>query len=183
MKEPITTHIGDVATPYDHGAGEVSPTGGLQPGLVYDTDPADYLQFLCYIGYDVSTIKLVAGELPAGFSCAKNSSKDMIWNLNHPSIAVSKNVAAAPVTVTRTVTNVDSSDAETTYTVNVDAPKGLEVNVVPSSLKFTASTGKLSYQVTFSSSSTSSVKGDVFGAITWTNKKHQVRSPFVVSSE
>lgn len=184
VKEPITTHTGEVATPYDYGAGEVSPTGGIQPGLVYDTDPSDYLNFLCYIGYDLPTIKLISPNLPGTFSCPKNTTNDMVSNINYPSIAVSNYVATSPVTVKRTVTNVDSSDEETSYTVTVDSPKGFEVNVEPKALNFTAGIKKLSYQVTFSSSSssTSSVKGDVFGAITWVNKKHRVRSPFVVSS-
>lgn len=181
LKEPITTYSGVVATPYDIGAGEVSPTGGLQPGLAYEIEPADYLLFLCYYGYNITDIKLISGQLPLGFSCPMNSSTDMISDINYPSIAVSKNVTKASVTVRRTVTNVDS-DEETTYTVTVDAPKGLEVTVVPDALKFTRSTKRLSYQVTFLYSSPS-VKDDVFGAITWKNGKHKVRSPFVVSSD
>ncbi|XP_021756587.1 CO(2)-response secreted protease-like [Chenopodium quinoa] len=178
LKEPITTQTGENATPYDYGAGEVSPTGGIQPGLVYDIDPADYLQFLCYYGYDISAIKLIAAELPSGFACPKNSSKDMISNMNYPSIAISMNATTEPVTVKRTVTNVDTDEA-TTYTVTIDKPAGLEVNVSPNELKFTANAKKLNYEVTFSPSS--SAKGDLFGAITWTNKKYKVRSPFVVN--
>ncbi|KAL9244054.1 hypothetical protein vseg_017867 [Gypsophila vaccaria] len=174
LKETIATETEQAGTAYDYGSGEVSPTGGLQPGLIYELDSSDYLQFLCYYGYNLSTIKLISAQLPDGFSCPNNATKDMISNLNYPSIAVSK----INVTVTRTVTNVDS-DAETTYTAFVDGPKGLEVNVTPNELVFTKDIKKLSYQVTFSSSS--SLNGDLFGAITWTNKKYSVRSPFVVS--
>ena len=169
-----------MATPYDIGAGEVSPTGGLQPGLVYEIDPADYLLFLCYYGYNTTDIKLISGQLKPGFSCPENSSTDMISNINYPSIAVSKNATEFSVTVTRTVTNV-GSDEETTYTVTVDAPKGLKVTVVPDALKFTGSTNRLIYQVTFLYSSPSFKEG-AFGTITWTNGKHKVRTPFVVSS-
>ncbi|KAK9748542.1 hypothetical protein RND81_02G065400 [Saponaria officinalis] len=174
LKETIATETAQAGTAYDYGAGEVSPTGGLQPGLVYELDPSDYLLFLCYYGYNLSTIKLISSQFPDGFSCPSNSTKDMISNLNYPSIALSK----MNVTVNRTVTNVDT-DAETTYSVIVNAPKGLDVNVTPNELVFTKDVKKLSYQVTFSSSS--SLKGDLFGAITWTNKKYNVRSPFVVS--
>ncbi|XP_010692513.2 CO(2)-response secreted protease [Beta vulgaris subsp. vulgaris] len=178
MKEPITTQKGEVATPYDFGAGEVSPTGGLQPGLVYDIEPSEYLQFLCYYGYNITTIKLIAAQIPSGFSCPSNSSTNMISNINYPSIAVSMNGTTAPITVKRTVTNVDA-DEETIYTVTVDKPSEVEVTVSPSELKFTVDTKKLDYQVTFSASS-SSAKRDLFGAITWKSKKYKVRSPIVV---
>ncbi|KAH9625467.1 hypothetical protein KSS87_008130 [Heliosperma pusillum] len=175
LKEIAITESGQAATPYDYGSGEVSPTGGLTPGLVYELEPTDYLDFLCYYGYNLSTIKLISAQLPDRFSCPSNSSQDMISNINYPSIAVSKNAG----TVKRTVTNVDSEE-ETNYTVIVDAPKGLEVTVLPKELKFTASIKKLSYQITFTASY---AKGDLFGAITWTNNKYNVRSPFVITSE
>ena len=47
LKGPITTEKGTAATPYDFGAGELSITEPLQPGLVYETTAIDYLNFLC----------------------------------------------------------------------------------------------------------------------------------------
>ncbi|CAN6874076.1 unnamed protein product [Brassica oleracea var. botrytis] len=41
---------------------------------------------------------------------------------------------------------------------------------------------KLSYQVKFSSS-TSTLKEDAFGSVTWSNGMHRVRSPFLVTSK
>ncbi|KAL2895383.1 CO(2)-response secreted protease [Bienertia sinuspersici] len=181
MDETITTETGKEATPYDFGAGQVSPNGGLQPGLVYDIDPTDYLQFLCYYGYDETKIKLIAGKLPSGFACPKNSSTAMISNINYPSIAITMNATTGPVTVQRTVTNVDANQKTTVYTVTVEKPTGMEVTVTPNELRFTADASKLNYQVKFSASSDE--KRDLFGAITWTNKSYKVRSPFVVSSE
>lgn len=182
LKAPITTHSGSVATPYDYGAGEVSPSGPLQPGLVYETDTADYLQFLCNHGYDISKIKLISPTLPDGFTCPKNANADLISNMNYPSIAISKFNGNESKKVSRTVTNVGSDD-ETQYTVSVSAAAGVDVKVIPDTLKFTKNSKKLSYQVIFSSNGSSSVKGAVFGSITWTNGKHKVRSPFVVSSD
>lgn len=181
LKAPITTHSGSTATPYDYGAGEVSPSGALQPGLVYETETADYLQFLCNYGYDISTIKLISPTLPDGFTCPKTANADLISNMNYPSIAVSKFSGNESKKVSRTVTNV-GSDAETQYTVSVSTSSGVEVKVIPDTLKFTKDTKKLSYQVIFSSNGSSKAKGAVFGSITWTNGKHKVRSPFVVSS-
>ncbi|KAG9442718.1 hypothetical protein H6P81_018572 [Aristolochia fimbriata] len=177
-KAPLTKESGSAATPYDYGAGEVSPSGSMQPGLVYETEKEDYLLFLCNYGYELSTIKLIS-SLPDEFQCPKNSSKDMISNLNYPSIAVSKFDGKSSKQVNRTVTNV-GADEETTYVANIQSPQGLDVKVIPDKLQFTKNTMKLSYQVVFSSKS--SVKDDLFGSIIWSNGKYKVRTPFVVTS-
>ncbi|KAJ6818959.1 CO(2)-response secreted protease-like [Iris pallida] len=177
-KAPITTDSGSTATPYDYGAGEVNPNDALQPGLVYEVETEDYLQFLCNYGYQATTIKLIT-KVPDGFECPKNSSKDLISNLNYPSMSVSNFTGTPTKVLSRVVTNVGGNEA-TTYTVSVKSPPGLDVKVVPDKLQFTMNTKKLTYQVTFSSSST--LKSDAFGSITWTDGTHRVRSPFVVSS-
>lgn len=178
MKAPITTNYGKPATPYDFGAGEVSTTGSLQPGLVYETDTTDYLQFLCNNGYDISKIKAISPDLPDKFSCPNNSNADLISNMNYPSIAVSNFKENDRKKVTRTVTNV--GEDESLYTAIIDTPTALEVQVTPNKLQFTRNNKKLSYEVTFSLT-TSSLNGNGFGSITWTNGKYTVRSPFVVS--
>ncbi|XP_028784672.1 CO(2)-response secreted protease-like [Neltuma alba] len=176
MKEPITTDSGTVATPYDYGAGEVSTLGSLQPGLVYETTTTDYLNYLCYIGLNISSIKLIAGTVPDGFACPKDSTSDNISNINYPSIAVSNFKGTSKIT--RTVSNV-GEDEETVYTAVVEAPSGVDVKVSPNKLQFTKSSKKLSYEVSFSA--TASVKEAVFGSITWSNGKYNVRSPFVLT--
>ncbi|KAL2930050.1 CO(2)-response secreted protease [Bienertia sinuspersici] len=77
----------------------------------------------------------------------------MISNINYPSIDVSMNTTTGPVTVKKTVTNGDTKEDMATYTVTVEKPAELEVNVTPSELKFTADAKKLDYQVTFSAAS------------------------------
>ncbi|KAK4275082.1 hypothetical protein QN277_018221 [Acacia crassicarpa] len=178
MDEPITTDAGSVATPYDHGAGEVSTLGSLQPGLVYETTTTDYLNYLCYIGLNVTSIKLISGTLPDGFACPKDSSSDNVSNMNYPSIAISNFKETSKIT--RTVTNVGEDD-ETVYSVVVEAPNGVDVKVSPSKLQFTQSSKKLSYEVSFSA--TASVNQAVFGSITWSNGKYNVRSPFVLTKQ
>ncbi|KDO84931.1 hypothetical protein CISIN_1g004113mg [Citrus sinensis] len=181
LRAPITTNSGAAATPYDFGAGEVSTTASLQPGLVYETTTLDYLNFLCYYGYDLSKIKMIATTIPKDFACPKDSGVDSISNINYPSIAVSSFDGKEGRTISRTVTNVAGNN-ETIYTVAVDAPQGLNVKVIPEELQFTKSGQKLSYQVTFTSA-LSPLKEDVFGSITWSNGKYKVRSLFVVSSK
>lgn len=178
VKAPITTSSGSPATPYDIGAGEISTTDPLQPGLVYETEILEYLQFLCNIGYDINKIKLISSSVPDHFTCPLNSSIDLISNMNYPSIAVSNITEKESKKVIRTVTNVGQD--ESVYTASVVAPAALEVQVSPNKLQFTKSIKKLSYEVTFKLSS-SSTGGDIFGSITWTNGKYKVRSPFVVS--
>nr|CAB3456364.1 unnamed protein product [Digitaria exilis] len=182
---PMTTDSGSPATPYDYGAGQVHPGGALDPGLVYDAGEEDYLQFLCNYGYNVSKIRLIANAtVPGGFTCAANATASLISDLNYPSIAVSGVLGGkAGRTVTRAVTNV-GAQAEATYTVAVSAPAGLDVKVTPSKLEFTGSVKTLAFKVTFSHRSDAAAKkqGALWGSITWSDGKHLVRSPFVVTS-
>nr|CAB3452654.1 unnamed protein product [Digitaria exilis] len=182
---PMTTDSGSAATLYDYGAGQVHPGGALDPGLVYDAGEEDYLQFLCNYGYNVSKIRLIANAtIPGGFTCAANATASLISDLNYPSIAVSGVLGGkASRTVTRAVTNV-GAQAEATYTVTISAPSGLDVKVAPSKLEFTASVKTLAFKVSFSHRSDAAAKkqGALWGSITWSDGKHLVRSPFVVTS-
>lgn len=180
LKAPITTEKGVAATPYNFGAGEVSPTGPLQPGLVYETTAIDYLNFLCYHGYNITTIKTIANTIPDGFTCPKESSIDLISNINYPSIAITNFNEKAGRKVNRTLTNV-AGDGNSVYAVTIDSPANLDVKVVPNKLQFTKNGDKSSYKVSFSAANP--LKEDVFGSIAWSNGKYKVRSPFAVSSK
>ncbi|GLT34984.1 hypothetical protein SLA2020_094690 [Shorea laevis] len=179
LKAPITTETGSAATPYDFGAGEIGITGPLQPGLVYETTTIDYLNFLCFYGYDNSTIKTIARAIPEGFVCPMNPSTDSISDINYPSIAISKISVKESKKVNRTLTNV-AGDDEPVYTVSIEAPAGINVKVVPDKLQFTDIGQRLSYQVIFAL--VNQLDKDVFGSITWSNGKYKVRSPFALSS-
>ncbi|PRQ41893.1 putative tripeptidyl-peptidase II [Rosa chinensis] len=175
LKTPITTDSSSIATPYDYGAGEVTVTGPLHPGLVYETDTIDYLSYLCYYGFDTSKLKTIARTAPIGFACPKDSKADYISNIDYPSIAISKFIGKE----SRKVTNV-AGDGEVVFTAIVDTPRGLSVKVIPDKLHFSMNNQKLSYQMVFSST-TSVPKEDMFGSLTWSNGKYKVRSPVVVS--
>ncbi|XP_061968703.1 CO(2)-response secreted protease-like [Populus nigra] len=180
MKAPITAELGAIATAYDYGAGEISTSGALQPGLVYETTTTDYLNFLCYHGYNTSTIEVISKDVPDGFTCPKESSVDLISNINYPSIAVFNLTGKQSKNITRTLTNV-AGDGNSTYSLTIEAPSGLTITVSPTSLQFTKNSQRLSYQVIFTTTVPSLPK-DVFGSIIWTNKKLKVRTPFVASS-
>ncbi|GMP44650.1 hypothetical protein CsSME_00013489 [Camellia sinensis var. sinensis] len=82
-----------------------------------------------------------------------------------------------------TITNLGADD-ETNYTATVDLPTGLNVKVIPDKLQFTKISKKLSYQVSFiSTSATTSPNQNMFGSIAWTNDKYRVQTPFVVRSK
>lgn len=177
VKKPITTNSGSIATPYDFGAGEVT-SSPLQPGLIYETEITHYLIFLCNMGYNVATIKRISSTVPPDFSCPAKTNDNSISNMNYPSIAISK-FKGKESRVKRTVTNVDGD--ESTYTASMETPDMLEVKVTPETLEFTESKKQLTYQVIFTSEG--KLRGDNFGAITWSNSKYRVRIPFVVSSK
>ncbi|KAH6832875.1 Subtilisin-like serine endopeptidase family protein [Perilla frutescens var. hirtella] len=179
LNAPITTNQGSAATPYDIGAGEMSLSGPLEPGLVYETQPLDYINFLCNFGYDAAMIRRIASTLPSNFSCSGGDpSSELISDMNYPSIAVSGLKASVIKVVNRTVTNV--GEEESTYSSLVEAPATLQVQVVPNKLQFTKNVKTLSFQVRFELAAES--KNDLFGSITWSNEKYKVRSPFVVSN-
>nr|XP_016497907.1 PREDICTED: CO(2)-response secreted protease-like [Nicotiana tabacum] len=165
-----------LADPYDFGAGVATMSGPREPGLVYETEITDYLLFLCSAGYNTSTVKLISKTVPDSFSCPTNASAESMSNMNYPSIAVSMSEERETKKVTRTLTNFGKEESE--YTAIITAPDALRVRVHPSKLKFTSSTKKLSYQVTFKATSR---EREFFGSITWASGKYKVRSPFVVS--
>ncbi|EXB60669.1 Subtilisin-like protease [Morus notabilis] len=180
LKAPITTESGSAATAYDYGAGEITTEGPLQPGLVYETTVIDYLNFLCYIGFNTSKIKVISRTVPSGFACPDNPSSEEISNINYPSIAISNFMGTTSRNISRTVTYV-GGDGETVFTATVEAPSGLDVKVIPDKLRFTKNNQKLSYQAIFSRSSKSNKAS--FGTILWTNGKYKVHIPFVLNNE
>ncbi|XP_019152369.1 PREDICTED: CO(2)-response secreted protease-like [Ipomoea nil] len=179
LNAPITTTDGEIATPYDIGAGELNPTAALNPGLVYETEIADYLHFLCATGYNTSQIRLISSTVPKGFKCPKKLTQDVISAMNYPSIAVSNLKKGEAKTITRTVSNVGPE--ESVYTATIEAMADFKVTVTPNKLVFTKQEKKLSYTVNFTASS--SLETDTFGSITWTSGKYRVRSPIVISVE
>jgi len=145
-------------TPFGIGAGMVQPNAALDPGLVYDAGLNDWLGFLCGVGE----------------ACFPPIEAIDPSDLNHPSIAIGHFVGQQ--TIQRTVTNVAQHASR--YTVSVEAPAGISVSVSPR--RFTIAPGETqTYKVTFARNG-AYLASYAFGALTWSDGQHQVRSPIAI---
>ncbi|KAI4306261.1 hypothetical protein L6164_029554 [Bauhinia variegata] len=158
------------ATPFAYGAGHIEPHLAMDPGLVYDLNTADYLNFLCAHGYNRTQI-LLFSKRP--HTCPKSYHAA---DFNYPSITV-PNLGKHTVNVTRIVTNVGSPN---TYNVHVKAPKGVSVLVEPSSLTFKKVGEKKKFNVVLKGIGLSKSAGYVFGELCWYDGRHSVKSPITV---
>ncbi|KAM0935057.1 putative cucumisin [Dioscorea sansibarensis] len=146
-----------LADPFDFGGGHVNPSKAADPGLIFDTDPKDYLKYFnCSIG------------IPD--AC---DSRKPLYYLNLPSISIPN--LKTTVTIWRTVTNVGSTDA--VYEAIPESPVGVKLVVEPSMLVFDATHKVQTFKVEFTA--TIKLQGDyTFGSLTWYDKDgHSVRMP------
>ncbi|GLJ49958.1 hypothetical protein SUGI_1062480 [Cryptomeria japonica] len=129
------------------GAGHVNPEEAVNPGLIYDITPADYIPYLCGLNYTTSQIGAIVGTRVTCPTSDPESTRP--GNLNYPSFSAVFDTTVAPVSTTlrRTVTNVGAADS--TYMASIQAPVGVEVSVSPSVLSFTKVMEKQSYNITF----------------------------------
>ncbi|UTY55768.1 S8 family serine peptidase [Massilia sp. erpn] len=144
--------------PWAQGAGHVAANSAADPGLVYDAGTIDYLRFMCGISGTLSptTCGAVGAIQP--------------HNLNLASLTAA--TVLGKITLNRSVTNVGSSEA--TYTANASVP-GFKVTVTPAQLTL-APGAKASFSVTLTNNGAVAGAWN-YGALTWTDGKHVVRSP------
>ncbi|TKY70215.1 Subtilisin protease SBT5.3 [Spatholobus suberectus] len=157
------------ANAFDYGSGFVNPARVLDPGLVYDSHSEDFVAFLCSLGYDERSLRLVTRDNSTCDRAFKTPS-----DLNYPSIAVPN--LEDNFSVTRVVTNV--GEARSIYRAVVVSPAGVNVTVVPNRLLFTRIGQKIKFTVNFKVAAPS--KGYEFGFLSWKNRRSQVTSPLVV---
>ncbi|CAI5458590.1 unnamed protein product [Closterium sp. Yama58-4] len=164
IAKPILLESGAPATPWEMGSGQLNPPGLLDPGLTYDMDAQDLVDFLA--GQDMGLTR----------SLFKNSTLRPLApaNLNRAVISVSRVEKSA--TVTRTVTNVGNTVSN--YTAKVVPPSGVKVVVTPSF--FSIGVGdSVTYSVTFTVTKQSPKFS--YGSLTWVDKLgHAVKSVLAV---
>ncbi|CAL4992337.1 unnamed protein product [Urochloa decumbens] len=150
------------ADPFDFGGGQINPDEAIDPGLVYDINPKEYIKF---------------------FNCTLGPNEDCsdymgnLYQLNLPSIAIPN--LKESVTVWRTVTNVGPE--KVTYQAKVEAPAGVRMVVEPSVITFgKGGPRSVTFKVTFLAKQR--VQGGyTFGSLTWLDcSKHLVRIPVAV---
>nr|KYP55618.1 Subtilisin-like protease [Cajanus cajan] len=173
-RKPILDESLNKATPFDYGAGHIQPNRAMNPGLVYDLNITDYLNFLCGRGYNSSQLKMFYGK---PYTCPKSFN---IADFNYPAITIPKFGPGHSMNITRTVTNVGSPR---TYKVHIKAPPQVRVSVDPRELIFKEKGEKKEFRVTMTLKPQSMNTSDyVFGWLTWSDGRHQrVRSPISVN--
>ncbi len=148
--------------PWAQGAGHVKPNSAIDPGLIYDAGKNDWVKYQC---------KVNKPAVSPPSDCTTIGTLDETYNLNLPSITVGAVLGTAPVTVTRSVTNVGAS---ATYTPTATLP-GFSAVVSPASLAINAGETK-----TFTVKLTKTTAADNvwnYGALTWTDGTHVVKIP------
>uniref|UniRef100_A0A0D9WS09 Subtilisin-like protease fibronectin type-III domain-containing protein n=1 Tax=Leersia perrieri TaxID=77586 RepID=A0A0D9WS09_9ORYZ len=152
-------------------------TTALDPGLVYDMAAKDYLNFLCSLGYNASSMAIF-NEGP--YRCPDDPLDPL--DFNYPSITVLDLAASQPPAAARRwVRNVGPAPATYTAAV-VREPDGVEVTVTPATLTF-ATTGEVrDFWVRFAVKDAAKAADYAFGAIVWSDGTHNVRSPLVVKT-
>ncbi|PWA63259.1 subtilase family protein [Artemisia annua] len=163
------------------GSGHVNPERAIEPGLIYDITPNEYIIHLCTIKYTKSEIFTITHR---NVSCQDIMKKNRGFSLNYPSISVIFKSGMNTKMIKRRVTNVGAP--KSVYTVKVVPPEGVKVRVRPSKLTFTRSNQSLSYRVWFISKIPTGSKRVKFGQgeLTWVNTKDnriKIRSPILVT--
>ncbi|KAK3226865.1 hypothetical protein Dsin_006727 [Dipteronia sinensis] len=162
------------ATPFDIGSGHLEPDLAFSPGLVYEFNENDLIDFLCYHTKDHNKVNQMVGK---NVQC--KSQPVPPYQLNYPTIAISE--LAGPISVRRTVTILEGKKISQLYRVSIEQPEGVDVTVEPEFLDFSRAQGsKLNYTVHFTPRN-DKVRNYVFGSITWSNgKQYQVKSAIAV---
>ena len=170
---------GVAGTPLDFGAGHINPNMAMDPGLIYDVEAQDYINFLCGLNYTSKQIKIIIRR--SNFSCDQAT-----LDLNYPSFMVLlNNTNTTSYTFKRVLTNVDNTNS--VYHASVKQPSGMKVSVQPSVISFAGMYSKAEFNMTVEIN-----LGDVspqsdyignFGYLTWweVNGTHVVRSPIVAA--
>ncbi|HEX6681547.1 MAG TPA: S8 family peptidase [Candidatus Limnocylindrales bacterium] len=156
------------ATPLNFGAGHVVPGSAFDPGLVYDSGPAEWIKYGCGLGQ----FQLIT----APEFCQQQGSIDPS-DLNYASIAVGD--LAGSQTITRTVKNVSKKVG--VYLPVVKAPAGFKVKVdKPVLVVLPGKTATFKVTITRTTAALSSY---AFGSLTLKEigtGRHTVTSPIAV---
>ncbi|KAJ7972581.1 Subtilisin-like protease [Quillaja saponaria] len=184
----VTDHSGkpildgnEPADVFATGSGQVNPDKAINPGLIYDIRPDEYVNHLCSLGYKRSEIFSITHR---NVSCLDIMRTNRSFSLNYPSISVIFKEGMGSKMFTRRLTNVGSPNS--IYSVEIIEPEGVKVIVKPQRLIFKHINQSLSYRVWFVSRKGTKTRRMSFtqGHLTWvhsSNAFYKVRSPIAVA--
>ena len=164
------------ADPFDFGAGHAVPNSAVNPGLTYPISNLEYFAFLCGVG-ETGFV-----QTASGFSCDAFVGAGYqidASQLNLPSMAIAE--LSEQETLQRRVTNVSGSAS--VYTANIEAPVGVSITVVTNEGGNTLTVpanATVPFSLIFTPTQDALIDQWVFGAITWSDGVHSVRSPIAV---
>ncbi|PHT66415.1 hypothetical protein T459_30840 [Capsicum annuum] len=182
IQEPIRDigNNNDAANPLAMGSGHINPNKALDPGLIYDVTPEDYINLLCALDFTSKQIKAITRS--SSYSCTNPS-----LDINYPSFIgyfnynSSKSDPKRIQEFSRTVTNL--GDGMSTYTAKLTPMNEYKVSVTPDKLVFKEKYEKQSYKLR--------IEGPllvdnflVHGSLSWveTSGKYVVKSPIVATT-
>ncbi|KAK7345377.1 hypothetical protein VNO77_15981 [Canavalia gladiata] len=173
---PLKTN--DDTAELGYGSGQINPVGALDPGLVYNMSTNSYIAFLCKEGYNSTNIGAIIGT--KGFDCSSIASPEGTDGINYPSmhIQIPSSNSTISAIFHRNVTNVGFSNS--TYKAKVTTPKGLSIEVIPDTLKFSGLNQELSFKVVLKGSQIPTKNKILSASLEWNDSKYSVRSPIVV---
>jgi subtilisin family serine protease len=162
----VRRQSGDLADPFDIGAGHIAANSAVDPGLVYDSGLADHAAYLCGFHEPPFAASDCAAYAAAGYPSAAA-------DLNLPSIGVASLISGD--VVRRRVTNVGPPAS---FTAEYFAPPNLDVVVEPTSLVLgTGETAQFSVRFVDRGAARDEW---AFGELAWRNATHRVASPLAV---
>ncbi|KAK2650466.1 hypothetical protein Ddye_017955 [Dipteronia dyeriana] len=128
---------------FAYGAGQVNPRRAVNPGLVYDMNDMNYIQFLCHEGYSGSSLAPLIGS--KSVNCSSLIPGLGYDALNYPTMQLALKNEPTTAVFRRRVTNV--GPPLSIYNATIRSPKGVEITVRPMTLSFTRSLKKRSFTV------------------------------------
>ncbi|CAI0413524.1 unnamed protein product [Linum tenue] len=155
-----------ISNVFDMGSGHVNPSKALNPGLVYDIEPDDYIPYLCGLGYSDKQVRMIVQRK---VNCSSPGSSIPEAQLNYPTFSISL-ARGENQTYTRTVTNVGQPNSTYYGKVRSLEGAGVAVTIVPSEIKFKEVNEKASYSVTFTRLDNVARSSDVGqGSLVWSS--------------